>query len=627
MDETTYQALYQYSIEQPDEFWAEQAQRFVTWFNPWSTVRQGDFQDLDIKWFDGGQLNASYNCLDRHLETKGNQTALIWEGNEPSETRSYTFIELHRLVCQFANVLKGQGIQKGFRVSIYLPMIPEAVIAMLACARIGAIHSVVFAGFSSDSLRDRILDADSQLLITADDGLRGEKPVPLKEKADEALLACPEVKSMIIVQRSNRAIPWKAGRDIWYHEAMQTASPHCPVEVMDAQDPLFILYTSGSTGSPKGVLHVTGGYLVYAAMTHQYVFNANDKDVYWCTADVGWITGHTYAVYAPLANGITTLLYEGVPQYPTYSRFWEIIDKHQVSIFYTAPTVIRALRREGDNWVTASSRQSLRLLGTVGEPINPEVWTWYFNVIGERRCPIVDTWWQTETGGILLAPIPGVLPMVPGSVGQPFFGIQLEVVSPDGRPVAPGAHGSLVVKQPWPGLMQSIYRNKARFVDTYFKAYPGCYLTGDGAYCNGGQYYTITGRNDDVINVSGHRLGTGELESILLKHPSVSEAAVVGVPHEITGEALYAFVTVKLGAQKTDALKMELVQHVRQHIGAIAKIETIQWADGLPKTRSGKIMRRILRKIASNQTEELGDISTLAEPGVVEQLIAGHAQQ
>lgn len=621
INQEQYHALYARSINDTETFWAEQARQFITWIKPWQTVTTGSFETFDVKWFVEGQLNACYNCVDRHLATRGNQVAIIWEGNHPEETQHITYHQLHEKVCQFANVLKQQGVHKGDRVCIYLPMIPEAIIAMLACARIGAIHSVVFGGFSPDSLQSRILDADCSLLITADEGLRGDKTIPFKINSDRALEHCPEVKRVIVVQRTGNAIPWNESKDIWYHDAMATASANCPIEPMESNAPLFILYTSGSTGQPKGVLHSTGGYLVYAAMTHHYVFNCQKDDIYWCTADVGWITGHSYCVYGPLLNGTTSLIFEGVPNYPTFSRYWEIIDKHQVNTFYTAPTAIRALRREGDDWVKKTHRKSLKLLGTVGEPINPDVWEWYSEIVGENRCPIVDTWWQTETGGILITPLPGATPTVPGSATLPFFGIVPEIIDANSTPIEDEQPGRLVIKRPWPGLMQTIYGNKQLFIDTYFKDVPGCYLTGDGAYRDAEGYITITGRMDDVIKVSGHRIGTEELESALISHHAVSEAAVVGIPNDITGEGIYAFITTNPSILNTDALKIELILHVRDKIGAIARLEVIQWASALPKTRSGKIMRRILRKIACNMLDDLGDLSTLADPVVVEQLI------
>lgn len=622
LDQNDYQALYQRSIKDPTAFWEEQAHQFISWIKPWKKAVSGDFKTLDIKWFESGKLNACYNCVDRHLKTRKNKVALIWEGNNPSESKTMTYGELHNAVCKFANVLKKLGIKKGDRICIYLPMIPEAMIAMLACARIGAIHSVVFAGFSADALKTRLLDANCCLLITADEGIRGEKTIPLKKNSDLALQESPNVKQVIVVKQTGHVIPWNDKQDLWYHEAMQEAPTDCPIEPMDAHDPLFILYTSGSTGKPKGILHSTGGYLVYAAMTHYYIFDYHEKDIHWCTADVGWITGHTYAVYGPLANGATTVFFEGVPHYPDYARFWQVIDKHQVTIFYTAPTAIRALRHAGDALVKTSSRKSLRLLGTVGEPINPSVWEWYYEVVGEKRCPIVDTWWQTETGGILLTALPSVTPLLPGSVGWPFFGILPKVVNEQGEPVKDGQPGALVIEQPWPGLMQTIYGNPERFFNAYFKPVPGVYFTGDSAYRDEAGYFTILGRQDDVIKVSGHRLGTGELESALLTHATVSEAAVVGIPDELTGESIYAFITLKASASPTEVLKKELIQHVRTKIGAITTIKTIQWAPGLPKTRSGKIMRRVLRKIACGEFHDLGDLSTLAEVHIIDDLIA-----
>ncbi|MCX7116633.1 MAG: acetate--CoA ligase [Legionellales bacterium] len=622
-----YQALYERSIQHPNEFWGDIAKEFISWSRPWECVTQGRPHDTHPSWFIHGQLNACYNCLDRHLEARGDQVAILWEGNDPNLSLTLTYRQLHEKVCQFANVLKTLGIQKGDRVCIYLPMIPEVVIAMLATVRIGAVHSVVFGGFSAEALKTRILDADCRLLITADAAFRGDKIITLKKNGDQALAACPDVEHVIVVKHTHHPIDWHPTRDLWYHDVMEHSNTHCPVVDMDATDPLFILYTSGSTGTPKGILHSTGGYMVYVAMTHRYVFDVHDGDIYWCSADVGWITGHSYVVYGPLANGGTTLLYEGVPHHPTFSRFWEIIDKHQVTIFYTAPTAIRAIRREGDAWVKRTSRRTLRCLGTVGEPINPEVWAWYFEVVGEGRCPIVNTWWQTETGGILLSQLPGATPQVPGSVGWPLFGIVPEVIDTEGQPVGVGVGepGQLVIKQPWPGLMQTIYGNPQRFEDTYFKPFPGRFLTGDGAYCDANGQYFITGRNDDVIKVSGHRIGTEEVESALVSHPSVSEAAVIGIPHDIKGEVIYAFVTPKRDILPNDLLKNELIALVREKIGPLATPETIQWTQALPKTRSGKIMRRLLRKIARNDLGDLGDLSTLADTDVVEQLIKDRA--
>jgi acetyl-CoA synthetase len=574
-----------------------------------------------MQWFINGKLNACYNCVDRHLETRADQAAIIWEGNKPNETQFITYQELYERICKFANVLKKLGIKKGDRVCIYLPMIPEVVVAMLACARIGAVHSVVFGGFSPEALKSRILDADCCLLITADESMRGEKTIPLKKNSDIALRGCPNIQHVIVVKHTGSSIEWNKERDIWYHEIITDSDKDCPLEQMDSADPLFILYTSGSTGKPKGVLHSTGGYLVYTAMTYYYIFDYHDGDIYWCSADVGWITGHSYIVYGPLANGATTLLFDGVPNYPTFSRYWEIIDKHQVNIFYTSPTALRALRREGDSWVQQTSRKSLRLLGSVGEPINPDVWKWYFEVVGEKRCPIVNTWWQTETGATLLTQLPGATPMIPGSVGWPFFGIVPEVIDDQGKPLKDNQQGKLVIKKPWPGLMKTIYSDHQRFIDTYLQPFPGNYLTGDGAYRTSTGDVWITGRSDDVIKVSGHRIGTEEVESALVSHPAISEAGVVGAPHEIKGECIYAFVITKAHVQPSEDLKKELTQHIREKIGPLATPEKIQWTTALPKTRSGKIMRRILRKIASNQLDDLGDTSTLADPSVVETLI------
>ncbi len=622
IDEKKYQALYKHSIDNSDEFWAEQAKEFITWFSPWKSVQSGSFDKLDMRWFLEGKLNACYNCVDRHLEKRKNQIAIIWQGDNPDESLTLTYAALHEKICRFANVLKNLGVKKGDRVCIYLPMIPEIAIAMLAVARIGAIHSVVFSAFSSDSLKARILDADCKLLITADHGVRGGKNNPLKDHADKALEKCPNVKHVIVVKRTGAPITWNKERDVWYHEALQNANMECPAEKLDSDDPLFILYTSGSTGSPKGILHTTGGYLVYAAITHKYVFNYSEGDIYWCTADIGWITGHSYLIYGPLLNGATTLMFEGVPQYPNFSRFWEIIDKYNVNIFYTAPTAIRALHKEGDQWVKQTSRKSLKLLGTVGEPINPDAWEWYHRVVGDDRCPIVDTWWQTETGGILISPLPYATPLKPGSVGWPFFGISPEVVDEQGQAVEDGKTGKLIIKKPWPGLMKTIYGDQERFKETYFKEVPGCYLTGDGADRDTDGYFWITGRNDDIIKVSGHRIGSGELEAVLNSHPAVAESAAIGIPDDIRGNIIYAFVTTKSGIQPTELLKKELIQKVRDEIGPHAIVGNIQWAKDLPKTRSGKIMRRLLRKIASDELTDLGDTSTLADPGVVGDLIS-----
>ncbi|GAB4296973.1 MAG: acetate--CoA ligase [Thiohalomonadaceae bacterium] len=627
IDNAKYEAMYQQSIKDPDGFWAEQAKTFLTWFKPWHKVSEWDYHKGHIRWFEGGKLNVSYNCLDRHLDKRGDQVALIWEGDDPAEDKKITYRELHAEVSKFANVLKSRGVKKGDRVCIYMPMIPEAAVAMLACARIGAVHSVVFGGFSPESLKDRILDSDCQVVITADEGLRGKKAVPLKGNTDKALLQCPNVHTVLVVKRTGGSIAWKDGRDVWYHEAMAKASPDCQPEEMDAEDPLFILYTSGSTGKPKGVLHTTGGYLLFAAMTHKYTFDYHDGDIYWCTADVGWVTGHTYIVYGPLANGAISLMFEGIPSYPDASRFWQVIDKHQVNIFYTAPTAIRALMREGADPVKKTSRKSLRLLGTVGEPINPEAWEWYYHIVGEERCPIVDTWWQTETGGHLITPLPGATALKPGSATKPFFGVAPAIVDNEGNILDGECEGNLVITRPWPGQMRSVYGDHQRFVDTYFKTYPGMYFTGDGAKRDKDGYYWITGRVDDVLNISGHRMGTAEIESALVLHESVAEAAVVGFPHDIKGQGIYCYVTLVKGVEPSDELKKELVQLVRSEIGPIASPDVIQWAPGLPKTRSGKIMRRILRKIAANETDSLGDTSTLADPAVVDDLVHNRAHK
>ncbi|NKB64066.1 MAG: acetate--CoA ligase [Gammaproteobacteria bacterium] len=616
-----YQEMYRQSIEEPESFWAEQANEFLDWFKPWDSVMEVDYHKADINWFQGAKLNVSYNCIDRHLANLGNQVAIIWEGDDPDTDKSISYNELFTLVCKFANVLKSRGVKKGDRVSIYMPMIPEAAIAMLGCARIGAVHSIVFGGFSPDALRDRILDSDCQVVITADEGPRGGKNVPLKANVEKALEGCPNVHTTVVVKRTGNPVASDENRDVWYHEAMENASPECPPEEMDAEDPLFILYTSGSTGKPKGVLHTTGGYQLYAAMTHKYVFDYHDGDIYWCTADVGWITGHTYIVYGPLANGATTMMFEGVPTYPDAGRFWQVVDKHQVNIFYTAPTALRALMAQGNDPVNQTSRDSLRLLGTVGEPINPEAWEWYHNVIGEGKCPIVDTWWQTETGGIAITPLPGATALKPGSATRPFFGVQPALMDADGKEMEGATAGNLVIKTSWPGQMRTVYGDHDRFIETYFKTYPGYYTTGDGARRDEDGYYWITGRVDDVINVSGHRMGTAEVESALVLHEKVAEAAVVGFPHEIKGQGIYAYVTLMVGIDPSDELKVELFNLVRKEIGPIAKPDVIQWAPGLPKTRSGKIMRRILRKIAENELENLGDTSTLADPSVVDNLI------
>ncbi len=619
-----YKAMYQQSVDDPEGFWSEQAENYLSWFKTWDSVSDWSFdqQDLGIKWFDGGELNVSHNCLDRHLETRGDQVAIIWESDDPSFDKKITYSELHEEVCRFANAMKARGVKKGDRVSIYMPMIPEAAVAMLACTRIGAIHSVVFGGFSPDALRDRIQDSDCRVVITADQSVRGGKLVPLKANADKAVSQCPDVETVFVVKRGGDPIEWENGRDVWYHEAIADASTDCQPEMMQSEDPMFILYTSGSTGKPKGVMHTTAGYLLQAAMTHKLVFDYKEGENYWCTADVGWVTGHTYIVYGPLANGATTLMFEGIPTYPDISRFWQICDKHDVSIFYTAPTAIRALMGAGDEPVKKTSRSSLRLLGTVGEPINPEAWQWYYDVVGDSRCPIVDTWWQTETGAHLLTPLPGAIPTKPGSATLPFFGAQPVLLDDQGNEIEGNpAEGNLAMRAPWPSMMRTVYGDHKRFYETYFAMFKGYYFTGDGARRDEDGYYWITGRVDDVLNVSGHRLGTAEIESGLVKHPKVAESAVVGYPHEITGQGIYAYVTLMAGEEGTDELKTELVNLVRSEIGPIAKINIIQWAPGLPKTRSGKIMRRILRKVAANELENLGDTSTLADPSVVDQLI------
>ncbi len=620
-----YAGMYERSINDPEAFWAEQADQFVSWFRKWDKVQDWDFETVDIKWFSGAKLNVSYNCLDRHLETRGDDTAIIWEGDDPAVDKTITYQELHREVCRFANVLKARGVCKGDRVSIYMPMIPEAAVAMLACTRIGAVHSVVFGGFSPEALKDRILDSDCRVVITADETVRGGRNTPLKANTDKALEQCPDVHSVIVVRRSGADVGWDAARDVWYHEEMANAAADCPPEEMDAEDPLFILYTSGSTGKPKGVLHTTGGYLLYTALTHRYVFDYRDGEVYWCTADVGWVTGHSYIIYGPLCNGAVTLMFEGVPTYPDAGRFWQVVDKHRVSIFYTAPTALRALMGQGDDFVKQHDRSSLRVLGSVGEPINPEAWEWYYHVVGDRRCPIADTWWQTETGGILIAPYPGATALKPGSATRPCFGVEPCLVDDKGNELPGAASGALCLKRSWPGQMRSVYGDHRRFIDTYFKTFPGKYFTGDGARRDEDGYYWITGRVDDVINVSGHRMGTAEVESALVLHDAVAEAAVVGYPHDIKGQGIYAYVTLMAGADPSPELNKELVRHVRGEIGPIASPDVIQWAPGLPKTRSGKIMRRILRKIAANELDNLGDTSTLADPAVVDDLVENRA--
>ena len=626
VDDAKYNAMYAASIKDPDAFWGEHGKR-IDWIKPYTKVKNTNFNQphVSIKWFEDGVTNVAMNCVDRHLPQRADQTAIIWEGDNPAESQHISYRQLHEHVCRFANVLKANGVKKGDCVTIYLPMIPEAAYAMLACARIGAVHSIVFGGFSPDSLAGRIEDASSTIVITADEGLRGGKPVPLKANADAAAQKAP-VKTMIVVRRTGGKVAMQAGRDVWYHEEMAKVSADNQPEPMNAEDPLFILYTSGSTGKPKGVLHTTGGYLVYASMTHQYVFDYHEGDIYWCTADVGWVTGHSYIVYGPLANGATTLMFEGIPNYPNDSRFWDVIDKHKVNIFYTAPTAIRALMQKGEEPVKRTSRASLRLLGSVGEPINPEAWEWYYRVVGDDRCPIVDTWWQTETGGILITPLPGATALKPGSATRPFFGVQPQIVDAEGKTLEGACEGNLVLTDSWPGQMRTVYGDHERFVQTYFSTYPGTYFTGDGCRRDADGYYWITGRVDDVINVSGHRMGTAEVESALVAHPKVSEAAVVGYPHDIKGQGIYAYVTLMAGETVTEELRKELVNWVRKEIGPIASPDVIQFAPGLPKTRSGKIMRRILRKIAENEFGALGDTSTLADPSVVDDLIANRGK-
>ena len=623
IDAAGYQKMYEQSVADPESFWAEHGKR-IHWFKPYSQVKDVSYGpgEVKIRWFHDGTTNVAHNCIDRHLDTKKNDTAIIWEGDSPSDHKHITYGELYEEVCRLANAMKANGVKKGDRVTLYLPMIPEAAYAMLACARIGAIHSVVFGGFSPDALAGRIRDCGSTFVVTADEGLRGGRKVPLKANTDKALESCPDVKTVLVVRRTGGSVTWAEGRDLWYHEELGKVSDDCPAEEMNAEDPLFILYTSGSTGQPKGVLHTTGGYLVYASMTHQYVFDYHDGEVYWCTADVGWVTGHSYIVYGPLANGATTLMFEGVPSYPDASRMWEICDKHKVNIFYTAPTAIRALMREGEQPVTKTRRDSLRLLGSVGEPINPEAWLWYYNVVGEGRCPIVDTWWQTETGGILITPLPGATPLKPGSATRPFFGVKPVIVDAEGHHLEGATEGNLCIADSWPGQMRTVYGDHERFVQTYFSTYPGKYFTGDGCRRDQDGYYWITGRVDDVINVSGHRMGTAEVESALVAHAKVAEAAVVGYPHDLKGQGIYAYVTLVAGEEPHEELRKELVTWVRREIGPIASPDLIQWAPGLPKTRSGKIMRRILRKIAENDYSNLGDTSTLADPGVVDDLVA-----
>ena len=624
LNKDKYEKMYNESIQNPEAFWSKQALS-IDWFKPFTeeSVKKIDFskENLEIKWFYDGKLNVSYNCIDRHLESKSDSTAIIWEGDNPEESKHISYKELHNEVCLMANVLKKRGVQKGDRVTIYMPMIPEASYAMLACARIGAIHSVIFGGFSPDSIADRIIDCKSDFIITADEGYRAGKIIPLKNNVDEALERCENVKSVLVIKRTGNNINMKTNRDIWWHEEKLNVDNVCEPEIMDAEDPLFILYTSGSTGKPKGVLHTSGGYIVYASITHKYIFDYKDEEVYWCTADVGWVTGHSYIVYGPLANGAKTLMFEGVPNYPNSSRFWEVIDKHKVNIFYTAPTAIRALMKEGDNPVKSTNRKSLRVLGSVGEPINPEAWNWYYKIVGEEKCPIVDTWWQTETGGILISPLPGAIDLKPGSATKPFFGISPALVDNEGKKLEGEAEGNLVLETSWPGQMRTVYGDHNRFAETYFSTFNNVYFTGDGAKRDADGYWWITGRVDDVINVSGHRMGTAEVESALVSNENVAESAVVGYPHDIKGQGIYAYVTLTDNTEPSDELRKELLLWVRKEIGPIATPDLIQWAPSLPKTRSGKIMRRILRKIAANEHDQLGDISTLADPGVVTNLI------
>ena len=617
-----YFKLYQESIDKPQDFWNKMAMQFISWSTPYDVVLEGDFNTLDINWFKGGKLNACYNCVDRHLEKNADKPAIIWEGNDADNSRVISYKELSFAVSRFANVLKKLNISKGDKVCIYMPMIPEAAFAMLACARIGAIHTVVFAGFSSEALKTRLIDADCKLLISADESIRGTKTIPLKQHADVALHECTHVARQLVIKHTGNPVHWNKEIDVWYHELLADVSDDCPITEMNSNDPLFILYTSGSTGKPKGVVHGTGGYMVYAATTFKYVFNYQQDDVYWCTADIGWITGHSYLIYGPLSNGATTLIFEGVPDYPTYSRYWQIIDKHQVNIFYTAPTAIRALRKEGDEWVLKTSRKSLKILGSVGEPINPDVWRWYYDVVGHQQAFIVDTWWQTETGGIMITALPGALEPKPGSAALPFLGIVPDIVDEKGQSVPLKTHGQLVIKKPWPGMMQSIFKDHKRFVESYFLPVKSCYFTGDSAFKDEAGYYWILGRVDDVINVSGHRLGSEELESAFLSHQSVSEAAVIGIPDTITGESIYAYITLQSNVKPSDQLKLELSNHIRQKIGSFAKPKTIYWTKALPKTRSGKIMRRLLRAIATNNLNGLGDTSTLADPGIIDALIS-----
>ncbi len=622
IDDATYQAMYRQSVDNPDQFWGDQAAQFLTWDKPWKTVCRSEIEQGQAAWFEGGKLNVAVNCIDRHLVDRADQTAIIWEGDEPTDDAHISYAQLHEQVSKLGNVLRQRGVKKGDRVCIYMPMIPEAAYAMLACARIGAVHSVVFGGFSPDALKDRILDSDCQVVITADEGLRAGKPIPLKANTDKALANCPDVHTCLVVRRTGGSIDWQDSRDIWYQESIESVTQDCEPEIMDAEDPLFILYTSGSTGKPKGVVHTTGGYLLMAAMTHKYTFDYKNGDVFWCTADVGWVTGHSYILYGPLCNGAITLMFEGVPTYPDASRFWQVIDKHQVNQFYTAPTAIRSLMACGDSFVSNTSRSSLKLLGTVGEPINPEAWDWYHRVVGESRCPIVDTWWQTETGAHMLTPLPGATALKPGSATRPFFGVQPVLLDAENREIDGAGEGLLMIKASWPSQIRTIYGDHQRFVETYFKPYAGYYFTGDGARRDEDGYYWITGRVDDVLNISGHRMGTAEVESALVLHEKIAEAAVVGYPHDIKGQGIYCYVTPMNGVEPDEALLLELIALCVKEIGPIAKPDIIQWAPGLPKTRSGKIMRRILRKVAANELNSLGDTSTLADPAVVDDLIA-----
>jgi acetyl-CoA synthetase len=622
IDDATYQAMYRQSVDNPDQFWGDQAAQFLTWDKPWKTVCRSEIEQGQAAWFEGGKLNVAVNCIDRHLVDRADQTAIIWEGDEPTDDAHISYAQLHEQVSKLGNVLRQRGVKKGDRVCVYMPMIPEAAYAMLACARIGAVHSVVFGGFSPDALKDRILDSDCQVVITADEGVRAGKPIPLKANTDKALANCPDVHTCLVVRRTGGSIDWQDSRDIWYQESIESVTQDCEPEIMDAEDPLFILYTSGSTGKPKGVVHTTGGYLLMAAMTHKYTFDYKNGDVFWCTADVGWVTGHSYILYGPLCNGAITLMFEGVPTYPDASRFWQVIDKHQVNQFYTAPTAIRSLMACGDSFVSNTSRSSLKLLGTVGEPINPEAWDWYHRVVGESRCPIVDTWWQTETGAHMLTPLPGATALKPGSATRPFFGVQPVLLDAENREIDGAGEGLLMIKASWPSQIRTIYGDHQRFVETYFKPYAGYYFTGDGARRDEDGYYWITGRVDDVLNISGHRMGTAEVESALVLHEKIAEAAVVGYPHDIKGQGIYCYVTPMNGVEPDEALLLELIALCVKEIGPIAKPDIIQWAPGLPKTRSGKIMRRILRKVAANELNSLGDTSTLADPAVVDDLIA-----